>query len=109
MSVKYVRTKRAKLPIQWTMYMIYLDKQQQAPLSPKFAFWNLNSFHAGTFFTSDILSSADFFLKLTFSKIYFRNTSKVSNTLDLDQDRHPVGPDLGPNCFQRLTADDITK
>ena len=27
----------------------------------------------------------------------------MSNSLDLDQDRHFVGPDLGPNCLQRLS------
>ena len=26
----------------------------------------------------------------------------MSNGLDSDQDRHPVAPDLGPNCLQRL-------
>ena len=26
--------------------------------------------------------------------------------MDPDQDRHFVGPDLGPNCLQRLTADE---
>ena len=30
----------------------------------------------------------------------------MSNGLDPDQDRHCVGPDLGPNCLQRLSADD---
>ena len=33
----------------------------------------------------------------------------MSNSLDPDQDRqngHSVGPDLGPNCLQRLSADD---
>ena len=30
----------------------------------------------------------------------------MSNCLDQDQDRHSVGPDLGPNCLQRLSADD---
>ena len=28
------------------------------------------------------------------------------NGLNPDQDRHPVDPDLGPNCFQKLSADD---
>ena len=32
-------------------------------------------------------------------------TIQVSNSLDPDQDRHFVGPDLGPNCLQRLSAD----
>ena len=26
----------------------------------------------------------------------------MSNGLDPDQDQHSVGPDLGPNCLQRL-------
>ena len=30
----------------------------------------------------------------------------MSNNLDPDQDRRPVGPDLGPNCLQRLSAHD---
>ena len=40
-------------------------------------------------------------------KNYFRTTLyiRVSNSLDPDQDQHYVGPDLGPNCFQRLSAD----
>ena len=32
-----------------------------------------------------------------------------SNSLDPDQARHFVGPDLGPNCLQRLSADDISR
>ena len=46
------------------------------------------------------------FSKLTFSINSFRNTIRVSNSLDPDQDRQNVGPDLGPNCLQRLSADD---
>ena len=34
------------------------------------------------------------------------STIRVSNSLDLDQAQHFVGPDLGPNCLQRLSADD---
>ena len=30
----------------------------------------------------------------------------MSNCLDPDQDQHFVGPDLGPNYLQRLSADD---
>ena len=30
---------------------------------------------------------------------------RVSNSLDPDQARHFVGPDLGSNCLQRLTVD----
>ena len=29
---------------------------------------------------------------------------RMSNSLGPDQDRHYVGPDLGPNCLQRLSA-----
>ena len=31
---------------------------------------------------------------------------RVSYSLDPDQARQNVGPDLGPNCFQTLPADD---
>ena len=34
----------------------------------------------------------------------FRNTIRVSNSLDPDQDRRSLGPDLGPNCLQRISA-----
>ena len=30
----------------------------------------------------------------------------MSNRLDSDQVGHSVGPDLGPNCLQKLSADD---
>ena len=38
-------------------------------------------------------------------KTSFRNTIRVSNSLDPDQARRFVGPDLGPNYLQRLAAD----
>ena len=41
-----------------------------------------------------------------FFKKSFRNTFRLSNSLDPDQDRHFVSPDLGPNCLQRLSVDD---
>ena len=54
-----------------------------------------------------LVSSADFFFtNSTFSPNSFRNTIRVSNCLDPDQDRHYVGPVLGPNGLQRLSADD---
>ena len=43
-----------------------------------------------------ILSTADFFLKSTFSKNSFRNTIRVSNSLDPDHTLLFVGPGLGP-------------
>ena len=33
----------------------------------------------------------------------------MSNRLDPDQARQIVGSDLGPNCLQRLSADDISR
>ena len=46
------------------------------------------------------------FSKSTFSKNSLRNTIRVSNSFDPDQTRHFVGPGLGLNCLQRLSADD---
>ena len=34
------------------------------------------------------------------------NIIRMSNGLDPDQDLSSFGPDLGPNCLQRLSADD---
>ena len=45
-----------------------------------------------------LLSSADFFPKISFSKYSLRNNIRVSNGLN-------QYPDLGPNCLQRLSAD----
>ena len=42
-----------------------------------------------------LLSSADFFQNKLFQEHYQRNSLC-----------HSVGPDLGPNCLQRLLADD---
>ena len=43
---------------------------------------------------------------LSFSQNYFRNSLKVSNSLDLDQVEKIVWSDLDPNSLQRLSADD---
>ena len=59
-----------------------------------------NTLHAGYFFKH--LLSAEF-SKLTVSKKIFRKIFSV-NCLDPDQDRYSVGPDLGPNCLQRLSS-----
>ena len=37
---------------------------------------------------------------------FFKTTFRVSNSLDPDHDQHTIGPDLGRNCFQRLSAHD---
>ena len=70
----------------------------------------MNSFNflpPGKFFHGFL--SSDFFSKSTFSKNSFRNTIRVSNRLDPDQARHFVGPDLGPKCLQKLSADDTSR
>ena len=46
------------------------------------------------------LSSAVVFLNL-----FFGNTIKMSNILDLDQARPFVWPDLDPNCLKILSTD----
>ena len=43
---------------------------------------------------------ADFFSKFTFLKRY---------SFNLDQAQHFVGPNLGPNCLQKLLADDTSR
>ena len=32
----------------------------------------------------------------------------MSNSLDPDLARHSIGPDLGPNCLQKLSGDDTS-
>ena len=60
-------------------------------------------------FACFFLLSVDFFFKLTFSKKSFRNTIRVSNSLDPDQARGFVGPDLDPYCLQWLSTDDKSR
>ena len=50
-----------------------------------------------------------FFSKLAFPNNYFRKTIKVTNSLDPDQAWHYVRPDMGPNFFQSLPADDTSR
>ena len=50
-----------------------------------------------------------FFSNSHFSEKIFRNTIRVSNGLDPDQDRHFVGPERGPNCLQSLSEDDKSR
>ena len=55
------------------------------------------------------MSSADFYSKSYFLKKKIRNTTRMSNSLDPDQSLHVVGPDLGPNCLQRLSVDHTSR
>ena len=48
-----------------------------------------------------LFSSADFLQNYVFTNKPPRTTMKVSNSLDLDQDRHSVGLHLGSNCLQK--------
>ena len=54
-----------------------------------------------------LLSSADLYQNDFFVQFFqeHHHTIRVSNSLDPDQDRHFVGPDLSPNCLQMLSAD----
>ena len=54
---------------------------------------------SGRVFNLICLSSVDFFFKINDLKKFFRSAIKQLNT---DQARHFVGPDLGPNCLQRI-------
>ena len=47
-------------------------------------------------------SSADFIIIIFFKSS--RNTIRLSNSLEPDQARHFVGPDLGSNCLLRRLA-----
>ena len=44
-----------------------------------------------------------------FSNFFYSYTIGVSNILDPDQAWHFVRPDLGPNCLQSISADDIRR
>ena len=46
-------------------------------------------------------SSAEFSSKITFSNNSLGNAFRVSNGLHPDWDQHSVGPDLGPNHFNK--------
>ena len=50
-----------------------------------------------------------FFQNQPFFGEKFRKTIRVSNSSDSDLVGHFVGPDLGPNCLQRLLADDTSR
>ena len=50
------------------------------------------------------------FCSANFFKInLLRHTNRVSNSLDPGQAQRFVGPDLDPNCLQRLSTDDTSR
>ena len=50
-----------------------------------------------------------FFQNKLFSKNSFNKIIRVPNSLEPDQARHYVGPDLCPNCLQRSSADKTSR
>ena len=46
-----------------------------------------------------------FFKNNFFKKIFQEHYQSVKCFLNSDQDQHSVGPDMGPNCLQRLSTD----
>ena len=54
-----------------------------------------------------------FFMLLLSSVVFFNINFKKNlsgpNGLNPDQDLHFLGPDLGPNCFQRLSTVDKSR
>ena len=65
---------------------------------------NMVIFHDFAFSTLTFLSSAPFYQNQVFQKL----TLRASQSFDTDQTRRLVGPDLGPNGLQRLSADDTS-
>ena len=80
-------------------------------LNRKMTFWTkiwrfnrqVNSLPTGKFFM--LFCRLLIFFKINFLKNSFRNIIRMSNSLDPDQARRFVGPDLGQNCLPRLSAD----
>ena len=67
-----------------------------------------NSFHAGKICIK-FCRLLIFFFKIDVFKNTFMNTMAVSNSLDQDQARLNVMPDLCPNCLQRSSAEDSSR
>ena len=73
---------------------------------PYLSYEGFISLHAGVMFLN--LSFCWLSFKTNFSQQIFHEhyTIKVSNALEPDHDTHLVGPNLGPNCLQKLSAED---
>ena len=52
---------------------------------------------------------SNFFHAFFSSADFFQNTTRVSKSFDADQTLCSIGHDLGPNCLQRLSADDTSR
>ena len=83
---------------------VYIFEKRDNPKEVRwwvnFAYWEIFNV---------LLSFADLFSKSSFWQKFFRNTTRVSNSLDPDQALHFVRADLGPNCLQKLSEDDTSR
>ena len=64
----------------------------------------VNTLHAGNIFL--IFCCLLIFFKIKFFKTFIQEYYQSVNSLDPDQARYSVWPDLGMICLQRLSADD---
>ena len=62
--------------------------------------YQLNSLPTGNFFM--LFCRLLFFFKI-------KSNIRVSNSMDTDQARHFVGPDLGHKCLQKLKTDNTSR
>ena len=65
----------------------------------------LNNFSSFFFCRLQIFFKIIFF----FFKKFFQECHQSVKQFDPDQAQHFIGPDLGPNCLQRLSADDTRR
>ena len=100
------------------MYHICLDKHLVHVYRIRSALKNMRSVYSKHWCTMTLCMLGKFscfcccllsFLKITFSKNYFRKIIRVSNCLEPDQDRHCVGPDLILNYLLRLSEKSLSE
>ena len=82
-----------------------LDDVKMLPSCPPPGMAFLQLFASSVIFRVFFVINFFFFFKIIIFLNSFKNTIRVSNSLDPDQDRHSVSPDLDPNCLQGLLAD----
>ena len=86
--LKYIVFQGRQKALSWSKGL--MDNHRDGRESQLFACWVI--LHA--------FVVCGFFSELAFLKISFRNTIRVTNSLDPDHDLHFVDLDLGPNCIQ---------
>ena len=95
-----------KAPIAWILIPVFVSLMSILSLRSKALTYLLHSFLSYSHLCSpidywvichDFLSPADLFSKSNYLKKYFGNTIHVSKSLDPEQARRFVGPDLVPN------------